>query len=38
MGKKKVISEEQVSTLVLPATTDVLGVAKKLLGLDEVLV
>ncbi|MDH5450286.1 MAG: translation initiation factor eIF-1A [Candidatus Bathyarchaeota archaeon] len=38
MGKKKVISEEQISTLVLPATTDVLGVAKKLLGFDRVLV
>ena len=37
MGKKKVISEEQISTLVLPATTDVLGVAKKLLGFDRVL-
>jgi len=38
MGKKKVISEEQNGTLVLPATTDVLSVSKKLLGFDRVLV
>ncbi len=38
MGKKKVISEENLSDLVLPATTDVFGVATKLLGNDRVLV
>lgn len=38
MGKKKVISEENLSALVLPETTDVFGVAMKLLGNDRVLV
>jgi len=37
MGKKKVISEEQISTL-LPATTDVLGIAVRLMDFDRVLV
>lgn len=38
MGKKKVISEENLEELVLPETTDVFGVATKLLGYDRVLV
>ncbi len=38
MGKKKVISEENLEELVLPAATDVFGVATKLLGYDRVLV
>jgi len=38
LGKKKVISEENLEELVLPATTDVFGVATKLLGFDRVLV
>ena len=38
MGKKKVISEEELSELVLPTPNDVLGVAVKLLGFDRVLV
>jgi len=38
LGKKKVISEENLSALVLPETTDVFGVAMKLLGNDRVLV
>ncbi len=38
MGKKKVISEEELNKLVLPGGTDVLGVAVKLLGYDRVLV
>ncbi len=38
MGKKKVISEEELAEMVLPAATDVLGVAVKLLGFDRVLV
>lgn len=38
MGKKKVISEEEMNQLVLPAGTDVLGIAVKLLGYDRVLV
>lgn len=38
MGKKKVISEEELSEMVLPTPNDVLGVAIKLLGFDRVLV
>lgn len=38
MGKKKVLSEEEISELVLPAANDVLGIAVKLLGFDRVLV
>jgi translation initiation factor 1A len=38
LGKKKVISEESLSNLVLPETTDVFGVATKLLGNDRILV
>jgi len=38
VGKKKVITEEEISNLVLPGGTDVLGVANKLLGFDRVLV
>jgi translation initiation factor 1A len=38
LGKKKVISEENLSDLVLPETTDVFGVATKLLGNDRVMV
>jgi translation initiation factor 1A len=38
LGKKKVISEEEMDELVLPSGSDVLGVAMKLLGYDRVLV
>ncbi len=38
MGKKKVISEEDLSDMVLPVANDVLGIAVKLLGYDRVLV
>ncbi|MCJ7766796.1 translation initiation factor eIF-1A [Candidatus Bathyarchaeota archaeon] len=38
MGKKKVLSEGELSHLVLPAETDVLGIAIKLLGYDRILV
>ena len=38
MGKKKVLSEGELSELVLPTENDVLGVAIKLLGFDRVLV
>jgi translation initiation factor 1A len=38
VGKKKVISEEDISEMVLPVANDVLGVAVKLLGYDRVLV
>lgn len=38
MGKKKVLSEEDLSEMVLPSASDVLGVATKLLGFDRVMV
>lgn len=38
MGKKKVISEEELSEMVLPTENDILGVAVRLLGFDRVLV
>lgn len=38
MGKKKVITEENLDNMVLPATTDVFGVVTKLLGFDRLLV
>ena len=38
MGKKKVISEEEIKDMVLPVANDVLGIAVKLLGFDRVLV
>jgi translation initiation factor 1A len=38
LGKKKVLSEGELSQLVLPSTNDILGVAIKLLGYDRVLV
>lgn len=38
MGKKKVISEEELNEMMLPTKNDVLGVAVKLLGFDRVRV
>jgi len=38
LGKKKVLSEDELSEMVLPSKNDVLGVAVKLLGFDRVLV
>jgi translation initiation factor 1A len=38
LGKKKVLSEEELSEMVYPTTNDVLGIAVKLLGFDRVLV
>jgi translation initiation factor 1A len=38
LGKKKVLTEEELSELVLPSANDILGVAVKLLGFDRVLV
>ena len=38
MGKKKVISEEEIKDMVLPVANDVLGIVVKLLGFDRVLV
>ena len=38
MGKKKVLSEGEISELVYPASGEVLGVVVKLLGFDRILV
>jgi translation initiation factor 1A len=38
LGKKKVISEGELSEMVLPSANDVLGIATKLLGFDRIMV
>jgi len=38
LGKKKIISEEEIKDLVLPVANDVLCITIKLLGFDRVLV
>ena len=38
VGKRKIKSEEELKSMVLPVASDVLGVAKKMLGFDRVLV
>jgi len=38
LGKRKVKSEEELKNMMLPATTDVLGIAEKMLGYDRILV
>lgn len=38
MGKKKIISEEEIKDMVLPVANDVLGIVIRLLGFDRVLV
>ena len=38
MGKKKVLSEDVLRKLVMPAPGDILGLAVKLLGFDRILV
>jgi len=38
LGRRKVTSEKDLDPRVLPKTTDVLGVAEKLLGFDRVMV
>ena len=38
MGKKKVLTEESLSNVVMPAKGDVLCIAVKLLGFDRILV
>lgn len=38
MGKKKVLSEQPLNNVLMPAPGDVLGIAVKLLGFDRVLV
>jgi len=38
LGKKKVLSEEELSEMVYPSANDILGVAVRLLGFDRILV
>lgn len=38
MGKKKVLTEEELSEMIVPSPNDILGIAVKLLGFDRVLV
>jgi translation initiation factor 1A len=38
MGKRKVKSEEEFSNIKLPTDYDVIGIAKKMLGFDRILV
>jgi len=38
LGKKKVLTEQELGNMVLPSANDVLGVAVKLLGYDRILV
>jgi len=38
VGKRKVKSEEELKNMMLPATSDVMGIAEKMLGFDRVLV
>jgi translation initiation factor 1A len=38
LGKKKVLSEQELSDMMYPTKNDALGVAVKLLGFDRVLV
>lgn len=38
MGKKKVLTEQELNKLIIPSANDILGVAVKLLGFDRVLV
>ena len=38
MGKKKVLTEEELSKMIVPSPNDILGIAVKLLGFDRILV
>jgi translation initiation factor 1A len=38
LGKKKVLSESELSQMLYPSQNDILGIAIKLLGFDRVLV
>ena len=38
LGKKKIISEEEIENMVLPVANDVLGIAVTMLGFDRILV
>jgi len=38
LGKRKIYSEKELKPRMLPKTTDVLGVAEKMLGFDRIMV
>jgi translation initiation factor 1A len=38
LGKRKVISEEEIDNMVLPSVNDVLGIAVRMMGFDRILV
>jgi translation initiation factor 1A len=38
LGKKKVLTEEELSKMLYPSPNDILGVAVKMLGFDRVMV
>jgi translation initiation factor 1A len=38
LGKRKVINEEELETMVLPVANDVLGMAVRMLGFDRIMV
>jgi translation initiation factor 1A len=38
LGRRKVISEDELSNMMLPEGSDVLGIAEKMLGFDRILV
>ena len=38
MGKKKIISEKDLKSMILPSTNDVVGIVQKMLGNDMVVV
>ena len=38
LGKRKVVSESEIDTTVLPSGTDVLGIAVQLMGYDRIMV
>jgi len=38
LGKKKIISEDEIKDMILPVANDVLGIAVKMLGFDRFLV
>jgi len=38
LGRRKVISEDELSNMMLPEGSDVLGTAEKMLGFDRILV
>lgn len=38
MGKKKIISEKELKSMVYPSRYDVIGIAQKMLGNDRVIV